>query len=466
MSILYSYTLLFLLFNTLSNKISHCAPADTESDTELFLTPLIEAGKLSEARELSADHMNQFRIQSTINYDLPSYSGYLTVDKANNANVFFWFFPALEKPESASVILWANEASGYSCLRAVFLENGPFFLDEKFRLQERNQSWAKTHSMLYIDVPVGAGFSFTDKEEGYAKNKEDEAAELYEALQQFFTLFNEYRKREFFIAGELVAVQHVPQIVDKIESGNEKNPDLQINLKGVIFGSPLFHADKQTRFGQYFYDMNLIESDQLATFLEKEEELHDFIKAKRLDEAFLIAVRLTAYPKSLYENYTGLSNPYNILHSKKPVELERFAKFIDSREIHRYLHVGLHNFSLINWKVHDKFNEETMTSDGKLLAELLNKKNYKFLIYSAQFDTVVIHSQLTDALESLNWYGRDELLDADRKIWRVGKDVAGYVKKAGTLTYIMVRNAGRYLMMDQPVWGLEMLETFTSGKDF
>ncbi|CAG7816569.1 unnamed protein product [Allacma fusca] len=205
MSTLYSYIILFLLFNTLSNKIVHCAPADTESDTELFLTPLIEAGKLSEARELSADHMNQFRIQTTINYDLPSYSGYLTVDKANNANVFFWFFPALENPESASVILWANEASGYSCLRAVFLENGPFFLDEKFRLQERNESWAKTHSMLYIDVPVGAGFSFTDMEEGYAKNKEDEAAELFKALQQFFTLFHEYRKREFFIAGEIMA---------------------------------------------------------------------------------------------------------------------------------------------------------------------------------------------------------------------------------------------------------------------
>ncbi|CAG7724979.1 unnamed protein product, partial [Allacma fusca] len=42
-------------------------------------------------------------------------------------------------------------------------------------------------------------------EEGYAKNKEDEAAELYEALQQFFTLFHEYRKREFFIAGEIMA---------------------------------------------------------------------------------------------------------------------------------------------------------------------------------------------------------------------------------------------------------------------
>ncbi|CAG7715370.1 unnamed protein product [Allacma fusca] len=449
------------------NKLSQGAPADSDVvDEDLFLTPLIKAGKLKEAREKSEDHMDRFRVQSSIKYDLKSHSGYLTVDEANNANVFFWFFPAQESPQTASVILWANEASGYSCMRAVFLENGPFFLDEKLRLHERNHSWAKTHSMLYIDVPVGAGFSFTDKEEGYAKNKEDEAQELYEALKQFYTIFPEYHKRDLFIAGELLAVQHVPQMVEKIEAENEKNPEFQLNLKGIIFGSPIFDVAKQTSFGQYFYDMNLIEEDQLKTFQMEEDKMHGLIREKKYPEAEKIATSLVVYPRSLYETFTGLTSPYNILQSEEPRELERFSKFIDSRAMHKYLHVGLHNFTLVNFKVHDKFSHETMSYDGKMLENLLNKGKYRILIYSAQFDAVSIHTGVTKAVEELNWNGQEEFLDADRKVWKVGKDVAGYVKKAGVLTYVMVRNSGRYIMMDNPEWGHDLIEIFTSGKDF
>jgi hypothetical protein len=38
--------------------------------------------------------------------DVESYSGYLTVDKPNNGNMFFWFFPAEESPETAPVVIW------------------------------------------------------------------------------------------------------------------------------------------------------------------------------------------------------------------------------------------------------------------------------------------------------------------------------------------------------------------------
>lgn len=54
----------------------------------LFLTPLIEAGKLKEARD-SALVPPLKGAEGVV-----SYSGYFTVDKAFNSNMFFWFFPA------------------------------------------------------------------------------------------------------------------------------------------------------------------------------------------------------------------------------------------------------------------------------------------------------------------------------------------------------------------------------------
>ncbi len=40
--------------------------------------------------------------------------------------------------------------------------------------------------MLYIDNPVGTGFSFTDSVAGFVQNENDVARDLYSALTQFF----------------------------------------------------------------------------------------------------------------------------------------------------------------------------------------------------------------------------------------------------------------------------------------
>lgn len=59
--------------------------------------------------------------------------------------------------------------------------------------------------MLYIDQPVGTGFSFTDSEKGYAKNQDDVARDLYNFMQQFYKMFPELLQNELYITGESYA---------------------------------------------------------------------------------------------------------------------------------------------------------------------------------------------------------------------------------------------------------------------
>jgi vitellogenic carboxypeptidase-like protein len=53
----------------------------------LYLTPLIEAGKIKEAQD--AARVGPLKGAENIT----SFSGYLTVNKKFNSNLFFWFFP-------------------------------------------------------------------------------------------------------------------------------------------------------------------------------------------------------------------------------------------------------------------------------------------------------------------------------------------------------------------------------------
>lgn len=55
--------------------------------TPLFLTPLIENGKIQEARSKALVMHKEMD-------DINSYSGYFTVNKKYNSSLFFWFFPA------------------------------------------------------------------------------------------------------------------------------------------------------------------------------------------------------------------------------------------------------------------------------------------------------------------------------------------------------------------------------------
>ncbi|CAG7829004.1 unnamed protein product [Allacma fusca] len=430
------YTSSFLLaFNTLPGLLG--AP----TDPELFLTKYIKNGQLDKARELSSDHMKQFHLKSSTSDKLQSFSGYLTVDEAVNSNIFFWFFPALENPATAPVIMWMSQNIGFSCLEGVFLGTGPFYLDENLELKDRNHSWVQTHSMLYIDAPVGVGFSFTDKEGGYDRNTENESAEVYEALTQFFTLFSEYAKNDFYLAGEVVAADLSPGIVSVIHENNEKGPKVKINLKGMIFGSPMFNMPVQLHYGKYFHNMGLVDEKQRDMIITEEEKVAALIKEKKFKEAHDVITKIIVFPNNMYQQLTGLENSFNLLATKPPKEIERFTKFLDSNEVNNYLHVGLHKFSFINWKVQIQLNSELMTYDGSSLESILHK-GYKVLIYSGQFDPVAVIPGIKNAVEALKWKGAEDYKKAPRTIWKVKDDVAGYAKSSGDLTYVLVRNSG------------------------
>lgn len=47
---------------------------------------------------------------------LTSYSGYFTVNKTYDSNLFFWYFPAKNDPKNAPVVLWLQGGPGASSL--------------------------------------------------------------------------------------------------------------------------------------------------------------------------------------------------------------------------------------------------------------------------------------------------------------------------------------------------------------
>lgn len=445
----------------------HKLTLEDDPGEALYLTPYLEQGKIEIARKMAEVHHPEMTF-------VKGYSGYLTVDKKLNSNLFFWYFRAAVDPENAPVVLWLQGGPGATSLFGLFQENGPFFVSNtmNLKLMPRKYSWHLNHNLIYIDNPVGTGFSFTGSDEGYAKNEQDVGENLYQAVYQFFQLFPELQKNHFYVTGESYAGKYVPAVSYVIHKKNE-NPDvkIKINLKGLAMGNGFTDPINQLKYGDYLYQLGLIDDRGLAIFHEYEKKGTDFIRNKDYTSAFKIFDILIDMDKtptgSLFKNMTGFDTYFNYLHDRGDGGSDRaLGEFIQCGTTRRAIHVGNNSFHDLEGdnKVEEFLMNDVMASVADYVSELLSY--YRVVVYNGQLDIIVAYPLTENYLHQLEFNGAEDYRKSPRYIWRVDDEIAGYAREAANLTDVLVRKAGHMVPGDQPKWALDMLLRLTSNKSY
>ncbi|XP_030040166.2 venom serine carboxypeptidase [Manduca sexta] len=425
----------------------------------LFLTPYVESGNITEGRRLA-------RVPFTESLRIKSYAGFFTVNKTYDSNQFFWYFPAMvPNNKDSPVILWLQGGPGASSLYGLFTENGPLRVRNN-KLERRKYNWALSHHLIFIDNPVGTGFSFTKDPKGYCTNEAQVGEQLYSTLTQFFQLFPELRSNKFFVTGESYGGKYVPALAYTI---HKKNPSasVKINMKGIAIGNGLSDPEHQLVYGKYLYQLGLIDWNQAKVFQKYENQTIEYIKQQKWEQAFdtfdLLLNGDKIEGKSLFSNMTGFDFYFNFLHTKDYTSFEDFGPMLQKSSFRKGIHVGdlpFHNGSIV--ETHLK--QDVMKSVAPLVSELLD--HYYIVVYSGQLDIIVAYPLTLNYLRHLNFTGAEEYRSAKRYIWKVDNEVAGYVKQGGKLVEIMVRNAGHMVPGDQPKWALDLITRFTHEKTF
>ncbi|XP_071108886.1 probable serine carboxypeptidase CPVL isoform X2 [Haliotis cracherodii] len=422
----------------------------------LFLTPYLESGDIQKAKEMSL---------TTSPIITKGYSGFLTVNKTINSNMFFWFFPAQTDPANAPVLLWLQGGPGGSSLFGLFVEQGPILVDKDGNLQRRNITWNSKYSMLYIDNPVGTGFSFTGEDSGYATNEEDVGRDLYSCLTQFFQIFNEYQKNDFYITGESYAGKYVPAISYKIHVENP-TAKVKINFKGMAIGDGL--CDPITMFPKYadfMFNIGVLDESERDYFQSQSDLAVKAMQEQRFGDAFKIMGKVLNNGHDAYfYKVTGLDDLYNFILTEEPASFNYYGPFLARPEVRRAIHVG--NLTYNDGSAVEKhLMNDVMQSVKPWIATLMD--NYRVLIYNGQLD-IIIAVPLTEAwLQTVQWKGLEKYKKAPKLIWKVNPndtDVAGYVRQVGNFYQVIVRGAGHILPYDQPVRGFDMIQRFIEGR--
>uniref|UniRef100_A0A670Y9N4 Carboxypeptidase vitellogenic like n=1 Tax=Pseudonaja textilis TaxID=8673 RepID=A0A670Y9N4_PSETE len=423
-----SYHVRWSAMGSIFRRLKYTLPSQGDPGQPLFLTPYIESGKTEEGRQLSL-------VEHFPGPNVKSYSDYLTVNMTYNSNLFFWFFPAQDQPEKAPVLLWLQGGPGGTSMFGLFVEHGPYVVQKNLSLTERKFPWTSKFSMLYIDNPVGTGFSFTDELKGYAKNEDDVGRDLYSAIVQFFQLFPDYQKNDFYATGESYAGKYVPAVGYYIHSNNP-TAKIKINFKGVAIGDGL--CDPEVMLGGYaefLYQIGLVDEKQ-RIYVQNQTNLgQQYIQQKKWKKAF-----------------------------EEPEDQEYFGKLLSLPNIRKSIHVGnltFHDGSIVE----EHLIEDIMKTIKPWLAVLMD--NYRVLLYNGQLDIIVAASLTERFLPTVPWSKAKEYKNAERIVWRIhdkDPDVAGYVRQVGEFYQVIVRGGGHILPYDQPERALDMMDRFIMGK--
>lgn len=73
--------------------------------------------------------------------------------------MFYWLFKSRENPATDPIVIWLSGGPGCSSELALFYENGPFGLNEDLSLKFNAFSWNNGSNLLFVDNPIGTGFS-------------------------------------------------------------------------------------------------------------------------------------------------------------------------------------------------------------------------------------------------------------------------------------------------------------------
>uniref|UniRef100_A0A7N1A1Z1 Carboxypeptidase n=1 Tax=Kalanchoe fedtschenkoi TaxID=63787 RepID=A0A7N1A1Z1_KALFE len=392
---------------------------------------------------------------------LPSRSGYLPVTAAGDSAIFYTFYEAQNPPASpltdTPLLIWLQGGPGCSSMVGNFFELGPWRLNPNnpnLQLEHNPGAWNRIFGLLFLDNPIGTGFSIASSIEAIPRDQDGVARHLYAAITKFIGLDPSFRSRQLYITGESYAGKYIPAIGSHILKMNSLLPVAeQVNLAGVAIGNGF--TDPATQVATHAanaYFFGLINESQKCRLEQAQSEA---VKLAKMGN-WSAATDARNKAMDMLQNMTGFATLYDFTRSV-PYETHLVTRFLKSKEIKRRLKAKediefIECSRIVGHALHDDMMKST-----KHLVEFM-LRHVKVLLYQGHLDLRIGVVSNEAWIKSMAWEGIDDFLAAERKIWKVEDQLAGYVQKWDKLCDVVLLGAGHLVPADQPLRSQAMIE--------
>uniref|UniRef100_A0A7S0VCK6 Carboxypeptidase n=1 Tax=Polytomella parva TaxID=51329 RepID=A0A7S0VCK6_9CHLO len=407
----------------------------------------------------------------------PTDKGFLDVHPDHGSKMYYNYFEAESGANRTTpIVLWLQGGPGCSSFFGMFYINGPYFVNSDLTLSKNLGSWNRIFGLLYIEQPIGVGFSKT----GTKRIPSDEvevARDLYLALQLFYKQNPEFAMRPLIIAGESYAGKYVPSISHFIvQAAMESNGSVgQLKRRrnigkveppvfpfgGMAIGNGFTDAETQTMYqAEVAYSFGLIDRRQRLVAESMQYHTLDLVLSENYAQARAASDALLAYINGVSGTATledvrrnlGYDGWYNVDAYLNQPEVQEFLGVLDENV----------TWSSCAPEVDRALRHDVMRSVKKLVADII--KFHPALFYQGQFDGECGVASNDAWLDSMQWEGHSGFRNADRRFWLVNDRIAGFWKQYKSLSHVMIRNAGHMVPHDNPLLGQVLIEKWITER--
>ncbi|KAI9256238.1 serine carboxypeptidase-domain-containing protein, partial [Sporodiniella umbellata] len=419
----------------------------------------------------------------TKSLNFSQYSGYIDLQRNTSTSLFFWMLEQENKKVAEKLIIWFNGGPGCSSMNGLFLENGPYRVNKNLTLRINPAGWQKHATVVYLDQPIGTGFSFLGPEgtKGYLT---EATQDFIDFLDEFFRVFPRLKHQPLYLAGESYAGVYIPHFATRILSLN-KAKEKKYNLKGAIIGngwiSPIHHYD-----GIYDFSIqnNLIAENGLSVFRNDWKKCREIIKKEMMmtDTERIMPIECNSivsdiHINSIRENENGdklCVNIYDVRLRNEtypacgiswPHELNETTQYLQLPELKKSIHIDekVDNWKECNSKVKEAFHSHPELPSYHLLPAMLEE--IQLLIFSGNQDIIANTLGAEYFIGNMTWGGYKGFRKrASKKEWIVKNRSAGYYSQDRNLTFVVISGASHMAPYDKPFETLDMINRFLGSK--
>lgn len=450
-----------------------------------------------------------------LNVDLSfhMFSGYLTVSEDNRRSIFYWYVESQNDPSSDPVVFWTNGGPGCSGLIGFGQEHGPFHFSKDGVISLNPYSWNTVANMLYVEIPAGVGFSYSDAPEDMIEvGDEETATDNLVVVEEFFKRFPERLDNEFYISSESYGGHYIPQLAKKIIE-RMATPGFDIRFKGFLVGNPWVDPfTNDVAQVRSFFQHGLISLPMMNDWLSKcserasydhnrcPKEINRMRKNMKSVSPYALDYPICTENKVNLDdaassqvlhflNRTATKDQYprsNDLPRFLPPDVkylpcaeQHFKVWLNQRVVQEALHVKRNHASTMKrWRACAPSkdlsyrDEDFLQSQIPIFRELIalakqDDLHLSLLVFSGDNDSVCSTSSTQAWIYDL---GVDPLPGQDWDEWSIERQTAGFItrfnlgkKSRSKFSFATIHGAGHEAAAYRPIEALELFKRYLSG---
>ena len=430
-----------------------------------------------------------------LNYDtgFNQFSGYINLEGTQKMT-HYWLVESEINPENAPVVFWTNGGPGCSGLIGMMTEQGPFKPNSENKLVKNEWAWNKIVNMIFVEQPIGVGFSYSDNKDDYKSSDDQAAQDNLKLILGFLQKFPHFisNKNKIYITSESYGGHYLPTLAQAIFDYNEKqtNSSNQINFAGLAVGNPYITFYSGTgAMTETYYNFNLLPQPMWQAYVDEGctnpmTLLNDSICSGyilKFDKmvgninpyALEYPVCVTSQQKFISDRLHGDFFHSNLLGSAyEPCEENYATSYLNNNDVKKALHVKT-DIEWVDCSTTCKYSTaDRMKSTKHIYKELLLNKNwpnFRMMVYYGDVDGVCSNVYSKWLFDLGFAYSNNQLWNN----WYVDGQMSGFITQFKTpldskdvpnrFTYATIHNAGHESPAYKPKESFMLFQAFINS---